>query len=111
MEIGGADLAQYFVRGTSGGLEHPSNGPLESGHVAEREPGRGVAVAPGDRLEQLGVVTDMLGQVGQHVDHQAPDPDGQVVVANENVLQVQVAGSSVDEPVNGHVLAEEGGAV
>lgn len=59
-----------------GKLEHPSNGPLESCHVAEREPGRGVAVAPGDRLEQLGVVTDVLGQVGQLVDHQAPDPDG-----------------------------------
>ena len=42
-------------------LEHPSNGLLEPGHVAEREPGRGDAITIGDRLEQLGVVADVLG--------------------------------------------------
>jgi hypothetical protein len=44
-------------------LEHPSNGLLEFGHVVEREVGRGVAITIGDRLEQLGVVADVLGQV------------------------------------------------
>jgi hypothetical protein len=92
-------------------LEHPSNGLLESGHVTESELDRDVAITIGDRLEEVGVTADVLGQVRQLVDHQASDPGGEVVVANEDVLQMRVAGGSLNESVDGHILAEEGGAV
>ena len=57
------------------------------------------------------VLADMLGQVGKLVDDQAPDPGGEVVVANEDVLEMGVAGGSVDELVDRHVLADEGGPI
>ena len=57
------------------------------------------------------MLADMLGQVGQPVDDQAPDPGGEIVVADEDVLEMRVAGGSVDELVDGHVFVDEGGSI
>ena len=58
---------------------------VKPGYVIDRELSSCVAIAAGDRLEQGSVIADVLDQVRQLVDHQAPDPGGQVVVADQNV--------------------------
>jgi hypothetical protein len=58
---------------------------VKPGYVIERELSSCVAIAVGDRFEQGSVIADVLDQVRQLVDHQAPDPGGQVVVADQNV--------------------------
>src|SRR6478752_6543076 len=71
-------------------LENSADGSIEPYDVIGGELRRSVAMAIGDQVEQLGVVADVCGQVGQPVDHQTPDPGGQVVVADQNLLQMGV---------------------
>ena len=77
---------------------------VKPGYVIERDLSSFVAIAVGDRFEQGSVIADVLDQVRQLVDHQAPDPGGEVVVADQNVFQVSVAAGAVDEVVDAHVL-------
>ena len=88
-------------------LQNSADGLVKPGYVIERELSSCVAIAVSDRFEQWRVVADVLGQVRQLVDHQAPDPCGQVVVANQNVFQMSVAAGAVDEVVDAHVLTNE----
>ena len=68
----------------------------------------GGCLAFGDRLEQGGVFPDVLAEIREPLDHQAPDPGGEIVVADQHVLQVRIAGGCVDQAMDGHVLGQEG---
>ena len=77
---------------------------VKPGYVIERELSSCVAIAVGDRFEERSVIADVLDQVRQLVDHHAPDPGSQIVVADQNVFQMSVAASAIDELVDVHVL-------
>ena len=104
-----------FAGGTSQprrwALQNSADGLVEPGYVIERELSSCVTVTVGDGFEKFGVVADVLGEVGHLVDHQAPDPRGEVVVADQHLLKVRVSGGPVDQMMDRHVLAEEHVAV
>ena len=75
--------------------EDGADGGLEVGDVGEREAGGLVGVAVGDGLEQHPVLAHVAGEVGQLVDDEAPDAGGEVVVADEDVLEDGIAFAGV----------------
>ena len=89
---------------------HP-DGALETGDVSKRERGCRIAITGRDGFEQERMLADMFSKGGRLVDDQAPDPRGEVVVANEDVLEMRVAGGSVDQLMDGHVFVDEGGSI
>src|SRR3954469_5551046 len=66
-----------------------------------------VGLAVADRLEQRPVLADALREGRQPLEHEVPDPQREVEVAPERLLEVWVRARSVDEAVDGGVERHE----
>ena len=84
---------------------------FETVDVLEGQLGGGVAVAVDDRRQDRGVLVDVFGHVGQAFQEQAEDPGDEVVVPDQHVFQMRVAGRTVDGAVHGHVQPHQVGRV
>ena len=84
-------------------LQNGADLALERLDVLGDDRARAVGVAVGDRPQQVAVLVHAREQVRQPVEHQVPDPQRQVEVAAERVLQVRVAGAAMDEAVHARV--------
>ena len=56
-----------------------------------------------DRLEQIDVLVYACGKMWQALEHEVPDPQREVEVAAQRLLEVGVGGAAVDEAVNARV--------
>ena len=77
--------------------------PLERRDVRREDVPRPFRLAGGDREQHVLVLVDAREQVREPVDHQVPDPQRQVEIAPERLLEERVGGAAVDEPVHARV--------